>query len=433
MQKAVEKFIKENDLLGKTILVGLSGGVDSCVLTFILSKVKDINLKVIHLNHNWRMEESKRDEEFAFNFAKKLGLSFYSETLSSENKKNETTARELRYQFFEKMKNELKADAVFLAHNKNDNVETLIYRLIKGTGPKGLNSILKNRDFYYRPLIDFERYEIEKFAIENDIDFVVDSSNFDNKYKRNLIRNEILPLMAQINPEVINSISTFIEVNKKTQEIVDKKIEEVFLSIKKDDKILRDKFLKLDEALKLEILNRELTGVLKNRDNKTIKKLLKFIEKNESSKTSISANKFLKIYDNKIYVVGKNEKKDYELDLKLGENKFLNYSIIVEEIETPNKFLENNSVVQFVNLDFKNNYKIRTRQEGDKIQPFGQDKLQKLKTFLIKKKIPSELRNNIPLIALEDEVLYLPKIIISEKLRVEKNQKNCYKITIKEG
>ena len=105
------------------------------------------------------------------------------------------------------MKEKFEADAIFLAHNKNDNIETLIYRLIKGTGPKGLLSIPKNRDFYYRPLIEFDRCEIENFAKENNIDFVIDSSNSDNKYKRNLIRNEILPLMKKINPEVINSIS----------------------------------------------------------------------------------------------------------------------------------------------------------------------------------------------------------------------------------
>ena len=433
MQKSVEKFIKENDLDGKTVLVGLSGGVDSSVLTYILSKIENINLKVIHLNHNWRGDDSKKDENFAYDFSKKLGLQFYSETLSSDNKKNETTARELRYDFFERMKEKFEADAIFLAHNKNDNIETLIYRLIKGTGPKGLLSIPKNRDFYYRPLIEFDRCEIENFAKENNIDFVIDSSNSDNKYKRNLIRNEILPLMKKINPEVINSISTFIEVNKNSQEIVDNKINEILFEIEAEGKILRDEFLKLSEPLKLEILNRKLTGLVKNRDNKTIKRVLKFIEENKSSKISISEEKFLKVYNNKIYLIEKNEKKDFEIELKIGKNKFLNYLILVEETKTPDKFLENNSNVQYVNLNFENNYKIRTRHEGDKIQPFGQNKFQKLKTFFIKKKIPVELRDNLPLISLDNEILYIPKVIISEKLRVEKNQKNCYKITIKEG
>lgn len=433
MIEFVRNFIIENNLLNKKILVGLSGGVDSVVLSDILSKIKEIKLVVIHLNHNWRGEESKKDEEFARNFARKLGIEFYSETLDENSKKSETTARELRYDFFKRCKIKFGADAVFLAHNKNDNVETLIYRLAKGTGPKGLISIPEVRDFYYRPLINVSRFEIEKYAKENNLEHIVDSSNFDIKYKRNLIRNEVIPLLKEINPEVINSISSFIHLNKMSQNIVERVVSDALYKVKNGDKILRDKFLALEIEIQYEIINKILQNVIKTRDFKTIDKILNFIKNNTSSKISLGDKKFLKVYDNKIYILEKNEKESYQTPFVLGENKISGYKIFVEKCAPPEKFPDNNSNIQYVKLDFNLPYVLRTRKEGDKIVPFAQKTYQKLKTLFIKKKIPNELRNQIPLIALDDEILYASGVIISEKLRVDKNDKICYKITVAHG
>lgn len=429
MQNAVYNLIIENNLLNKTVLVGLSGGVDSTVLCDILSKIKNIKLIAIHLNHNWRGDESKRDEIFAYEFARERNVKFYSETLNSD-KKTETNARELRYKFFENAKEKFKADAVFLAHNKNDNVETLIYRLIKGTGPRGLSSIPKIRDFYYRPLLDFERYEIEKYAKDNNVKHIFDSSNSNTKYKRNLIREEIFPKMKEINKEVVNSLSNFIEINKMTQKIVDNAYNNALSLIKQDNYFIRNDFLKLSVEMQFEIINRFLQNILKNRDYKTITRIVNFIQNNNSSKISINSELFLKIYDNKIYLVENSTKKDAFQILKEGENHFLNYKITVVKTSMPENLFQKNKNKQFVNLDFKNEYILRTRKDGDKIQAFGTGEIQKLKTYLIKKKIPSELRDNIPLIAINDEVLAFGAISISEKLRVDKNQKNCYKLII---
>ncbi len=432
MIKYVQNFIEQNNLSGKTILAGFSGGVDSSVLLDILSKTKNINLIAIHLNHNWRGEESKRDEEFARAFAQKRGVKFFSSTLDDSVKKTETSAREARYNFFEACKNKFGADAVFLAHNKNDNAETLIYRLIKGTGSLGLNSISKIRDFYFRPLLDFSREEIELYAKENSLEFILDSSNLNVKYKRNLIRQKILPEMQKINPKVINSITNLILVNKMTQKIVDFAYSEALEKIKIENYILRDEFLKLPLELRYEIVNRQLKGVLKNRDYKSIDEIVSFIENNSSSKMSVNKEYFLKIYNNKIYLTKfENPKNNKEAPLVMGENKFLCHTIILEESSVPDKFPQNTDEVQYAKLDKNKNYVIRTRRQGDKIQPFSSSSLEKLKTFFIKKKVPYELRDKIPLIALDDEVVYVSGFGISEKLRVAKNDKNCYKITLK--
>lgn len=428
MINLVKNFIKENNLENKTILLGLSGGVDSAVLLHILSKIKNIKVVAIHLNHNWRGADSKKDEELARKIAKDKNIEFYSETLPKNVKKTETIARELRYKFFEDCAKKFKADAVFLAHNKNDNVETLIYRLIKGTGPSGLNSIPKKRDLFLRPLIEVERKEIEKYANENGLIFAVDKSNFDTKYKRNLIREKILPLMKEINPETINSISNLINLNIMNQKIVDDVILKIQKQIIKNEKINREKFLNQTKEIQYEIINRYLKGILKTRDFKTIDKLVKFIQNNPQNKISIGKNLFLKIYNNEIYIL--NSKKEItENEIKLKEkNKFLNYEISLEEVQTPDIFEEN----KFIKLFEKENFVIRTRKEGDVFTPFGSKTPQKLKTYFIKKKIPSELRNKIPLIAANNEIFYIAGVSMSEKLRVDKNDKKCYKITIKE-
>ena len=363
MLNSVKKFISDNNLNNKTILLGLSGGIDSSVLFDILSEIKDINLIVIHLNHNWRGLESKKDEEFAYNLAKSKNIPFYSEMLDKNVKKTETTARELRYEFFERCREKFNADAVFLAHNKNDNVETLIYRLIKGSGPKGLKSISKVRDFYFRPLIDFDRDEIINYAKENNVKYIIDSSNSNTKYKRNLIRNEIIPLMREINPEVINSISSFIKLNVMHQDIIEKVLDDTKKEIFDGDKILRDKFLSLDKEIKYEIINSLMQGVLKNRDYKNIEKIVNFIEENNSKKISLNNELFLKVYDNKIYfVTKKDEKTKDELILKEGKNKFLNYEFIIEKTILPSVFPNSKDNLQYLNLDFKNRYKIRTKK-----------------------------------------------------------------------
>ena len=161
----VQNFLNQYNVTGN-VLCALSGGCDSVVMTHILAKLLPQKPVVIHLNHNWRGEESSRDENFSREFAKKSGLEFYSEKLSSDVKKTEESARTARYDFFESCAKKFNSDFIMLAHNKNDNAETVLYRIIKGTGIKGLCAISEKRDIFYRPLLDVTRQEIELYAKE---------------------------------------------------------------------------------------------------------------------------------------------------------------------------------------------------------------------------------------------------------------------------
>ena len=261
MLEIVKNFLIENNINNTTVQVGFSGGPDSVCLSLILAELKEeFNLDIVlaYFNHGWR-KEAKEEELFTIDFAKKYN-----------------------------------SRIVFLAHNKNDNIETLIYRIIKGTSIAGLCSIPKIRDIYYRPLLDVTKQEILDFLEKKKQDYKIDSSNLNQKYKRNLIRNKILPTFEEINPKYIDSINNLILNSIQAQKIIKCQTEKIKSEIFKDDKIFYEKYTKLDIELRLEILNDFIGGYLKYRNRKNLLMYDDFIMNNKHSKTSLNGDYYLR-------------------------------------------------------------------------------------------------------------------------------------------
>ncbi len=201
---------------GDTVVVAVSGGADSMVLLDILLKLApDFSLKliVVHLNHNLRGAESEEDLEFVSGEAMKRGLGFYSKTLG-EGELNRSgislqdAARRARYEFFDEAVTRFKASRVAVAHNLDDRAETMLMRIIEGTGLKGLSSIPPVRGPYIRPLIDVNRRDIEAYAASEGVGFREDSSNKKTDYKRNRLRKELIPLIEEgYNPSVKETLA----------------------------------------------------------------------------------------------------------------------------------------------------------------------------------------------------------------------------------
>lgn len=427
----VENFLKEYNIDGK-VICALSGGCDSVVMTYILSKL-GLEVVAIHLNHNWRGEESLRDENFSREFSKSLGIEFYSEKLSFDVKKTETDAREARYLFFKSCAEKFNSKYVFLAHNKNDNAETLLYRVIKGTGLKGLCSIPKHRDIFYRPLLDVTREEIEAYAKENNLKYVNDSSNDSIKYKRNFIRKEILPLVKKINPDVICTLNNLSQVANMQYEIILDNLKKAKEDIFFNDKIILEKYLLLSEPLKYEIINDFIGADLKYRDFKRIKSYVDFIEKNKTStsKKSICRNLFLEISNGFIFKSHLQDRNMLEIQISQeGEYAFDNKKIIIKKLNSMPDF-KNLKNVHCASLDFKNPITLRTRREGDIFKPYGMSGKMKLKDYLINKKIPRQNRENLLLLAKGKEILCILGVQISQDIKVN-DSKICYLIKITE-
>ena len=430
--ESVKKYLKDYKVENK-IICAISGGCDSVVMTHILSKL-GLEVVAIHLNHNWRGEESLRDENFSREFAKSLEIEFYSEKLSFDVKKTETDAREARYLFFKSCAKKFNSKYVFLAHNKNDNAETLLYRVIKGTGLKGLCSIPKHRDIFYRPLLDITREEIEAYAKENNLKYVNDSSNNSIKYKRNFIRKEILPLVKKINPDAICALNNLSQVANMQYEIVSNGLNKAKEDIFFNDKIILEKYLSLSEPLKYEIINDFIGADLKYRDFKRIKSYVDFIEKNKTSasKKSICKNLFLEISNGFIFKSHLQDKNMLEIQISQeGEYAFGDKTVVIKKLNYMPDF-KNLKNVHCANLDFKKPITLRTRRNGDIFSPFGvkQGKM-KLKDYLINKKIPRQNRENLLLLAQGKEILCILGVQISQKVAID-NDANCYEIKIME-
>lgn len=305
----VKNFLNKYDIKNKKVIVGFSAGPDSTALAFLLSKVaKEYNLELIlaYFNHNWRPDEALDEIEFSSQFAKKINAKFYFETAPNNVSKTEEKARELRYNFFENAMKKFDTNVVFLAHNKNDNIETAIYRIIKGTGVKGLCSIQEKRDNFYRPLLKNTKEEILNFLKENNLEYKIDSSNDDVKHKRNLIRKEILPLFEKINPNYMNNIENLINNCLDSRYIIDLELSKFKSEVLIDNAFNREIYLSGTRELRYEFLNDFIGDNLKCRNSKNIKKIDDFILQNKSSQISINRNLFLKIKKNKIFYVEHN-------------------------------------------------------------------------------------------------------------------------------
>ena len=242
LEEKVRKTIREYNLIEKndSIVVGVSGGPDSMTLLSILLKLKEeFNLKiyVAHVNHMLR-ENAIKDEEYVKEFCEKNNIEIFIkkanifEIAQKEKIGLEEAGRNVRYNFFEEVLKKTESNKIAIAHNLNDKVETIIMNTLRGSGVSGLKGIEAKRKKYIRPLIEIERYEIEKYCIENKINPRHDESNDDNIYTRNKIRNIVIPYIKnEFNPNIIKTLNRLSEIIKEEDEYVQSETEKIFKEI----------------------------------------------------------------------------------------------------------------------------------------------------------------------------------------------------------
>lgn len=225
MIKKVTAFIEENRLLnnGDTVIVGLSGGMDSVTLLHILYSIKELynlELHAAHLNHGIRGEEADRDEAFVRALCEGMGVPLQVRrmnipALSEESgKSEELCGREARYAFFDELSAKYGAK-IATAHNRDDNAETVLWNLVRGSGLGGLCGIPVLRDNIIRPLLCCSRKEIEAYQAEHGLRYVTDSTNLTTDYTRNKIRLEIMPLLRQLNENADGNIVRMADIAQK--------------------------------------------------------------------------------------------------------------------------------------------------------------------------------------------------------------------------
>ena len=233
MRDLVRAYIEKYQLLteNRPVLVGVSGGADSIALLTILVEL-GYSCIAAHCNFHLRGEESLRDERFTKEYVEKLQIPFVkidfeTEQYAAENHLSiEMAARELRYRWFEKQRIHWEAQAIAVAHHRDDNVETFLMNLIRGTGIRGLSGIQPKNGFVVRPMLAVSREEIQNWFAKRNLSYVTDSTNLSDAYTRNFIRLRILPLLEEVNPSVKKAIARTSEHLAATEAIYLQVIEE---------------------------------------------------------------------------------------------------------------------------------------------------------------------------------------------------------------
>ncbi len=312
LQEKVGMTISKYNLIQKNdiIIIGVSGGPDSMTLLDILDKLKnkfEIKLIVAHINHMLR-KEADIEEEFVKENCKKRNISFFAEKIDinrmAQKKKIglEEAGRMARYNFFDEIRKKTNANKIALAHQANDNAETILMHLIRGSG--SLKGIAPMREgIYIRPLIEITREEIEEYCNEMNLSPKTDQSNNENIYTRNKIRNLLIPYIEKnFNPGIVHSLNRYSLIEEEKMQYIKKHVQEAYIEVleEKNKKIIilnLKKFNKLEKVIKSEILRHtiiELIGTINNIEKKNIDDIIKLCANNIGNK-QLKPNKSIKI------------------------------------------------------------------------------------------------------------------------------------------
>jgi tRNA(Ile)-lysidine synthase len=426
----INDTVKKYNMLSKNdfVVVGVSGGADSMLLLhYLILKRDEFNLKLLVANveHGIRGQESLDDTEFVKKYCQSNNVEFQSLSINAPELAKESGisveeySRNRRYDFFKSFN----PDKIATAHNLSDNIETVLFRLSRGTSIKGCCGIPPVRDNIIRPLIECSGSIIRQSCSELEIPYVVDSTNSDNAYSRNYIRNVIVPDFQQLNPSFENVLNRFIESVNDDERLIEKISNEAFDNCFKKNSLVLDK--------------------LKEYDNAVIKRvIIKYISLYDISLDELHLNGVLNLvfkqgrYQIKSNVFAISDKKRLRTAIF---NQTLDFDdiIINKRITSRSNFLNNCELLR-KEFDFYCDYDkivgditIRSRDSGDEIAPVGRDCTKSLKKLYNEYKIPVEERDNIPVICDEKGIIGIYGYCCSERVKIDNNTVNVILLQIR--
>ncbi|MEE0929311.1 MAG: tRNA lysidine(34) synthetase TilS [Acutalibacteraceae bacterium] len=421
---AIRKYGLLDD--NKNVTVALSGGADSVCLLMALKKLSaeyGITLSAIHVNHMLRGDESFRDEAFVKELCEKNGIPLVVKredvnALATESGVSvELAARELRYKIFKENAEGL----VATAHSADDNLETVLYNLTRGTGIKGLCGIPPKRDIFIRPLILCTREEIEGFLAENGAEFVTDSTNLTDQYTRNFIRHKGVTVLKKVNPSVAKNISVMADNLREDEEFLSSTARKIYTLCLRGD-FLDSELLRIQPPA---ILKRVVMLFL-NEQYGTSADAFHLEECQRvillGGKTGLCSNKLAVCEGGRFYVTDKNGKKDPQIEFSVETEK-----IIPKESEKINNLFLKNAI----DCDkIIGSLKLRSRLPSDEIKLRGRNCTKSLKKLLNELKIPLELRDVIPVAADDLGVIWIYGIDVAQRVAVDENSNQAIRFTV---
>jgi len=431
MRRIIINYIDNNRLLNPDdkIIVGLSGGADSVALLHILHNL-DYNCMAAHCNFHLRGEESDRDEQFAAKFAASLNLPFFKKDFDTRSIAKERgisiemAARDLRYQWFAALKENQQADAIAVAHHRDDSIETLLLNLIRGTGIKGLTGIQPKMGCIVRPLLCVSKKEILQYVHEKKLPFITDSSNEQEAITRNKIRLQLIPLLETINPSVRDAIVQTIDNLNEAAKIYDAEIEKAIQVLYNNGSISIPllKTFPSPESILFELLKNYGFG------KETVREIYSAMDSQPGK--MFYAPEYYIVKDRDEFLLSPVARKDEkEYFIQAGET-FMEFPLRMEINIRENDATvgidknANTACLDYDKLQFP--LILRKWKTGDKFIPLGMKNFQKLSDFFSNSKFSIIQKEKTWILTSEKKIVWVVNYRIDERFKVNNTTKTRY-------
>lgn len=429
---------------GQKLLVGVSGGPDSIALLHALNEVSgDIkfSLHAAHLNHSFRGEESDADAEYVRDFTALLDINLTSEKINipaeckTLHMSPEQAAREIRYSFFERVAAQIGADRIVVAHTADDQVETCLLNLLRGTGIDGLAGIPPVRGNIIRPLINIRRREVEEYILKHDLQPRTDSTNLEPIYKRNKIRLELLPyLKHHYNSSIDDVILRLAELAGDDSAYLNSETDRILTEIQSEHEtdvitISVSAFMKYSVSIKRRIIRQALRTIMDGIPDIGyihVESIIDLVSAGGNFSVDLPDNiNVARTYDNLAFsrCTQDNQNTMYShVVLIPGDTEIPEIGLMIRTAlyDQPIDYMRNersNDIV--VDHDsIKGNLYVRNWKPGDRLHPLGLCGSKKVQDIFSDMKIPRPLRNRIPVVADSEKIIWIAGVSMSESVKV---------------
>lgn len=423
MREKVLQTISKYQMFNKNnnVIVALSGGADSMALFHFLhtnAATLGLTVSAAHFNHGLRGQEANHDADYVRQICQKWNVPLHHKQVNMlqmqppKGTGTEEWARQLRYAFFKELAQTHHA-IIATAHTLSDNAETVLFHAVRGTGPKGLGGIPPVRGVFVRPLLQVNRQEIEAYCQSNGLPFVTDSTNADNQYARNRLRNRVLPQLEQVHPGAQKALGRLAADMREVDAYLETQARQLLQAAKQQQGYLCSAIAQAPAPLQLKALAM-LTGPGAGRD---MLALLQQVLQGSLQAVQINKGKTARNH-NGFFVIGsapaKTEHYTYKMPLQVGKitlpggyNLFLEVQTAHSEIKTGKKMQENYFTFGANYAKIAKNSVFRTRMPGDLYAPPGRGVTKTLKKWLNEQKIARETRDTLPLLCCGNQVLWV--------------------------
>ena len=466
MKEKIRQYCKENELFGQgdRVLLGFSGGADSVCLLFVLLSLREewkLTLLPVHVHHHLRGEEADRDQHFCEAFCQRLGLPILVRSVEVRKLAQahgwtlEEAGRNARYQVFSELAREYDCDRIAVAHHQNDQAETVLFQLIRGSRLQGLSGISPKNGQIVRPLLGVSRGQIEQYLRKNGLDYCVDTTNLTEEYTRNRIRNRILPELQGIQPRAVGHIAKTAEYLRRVEQYLEKESAALYERVVRKEEALRlelSELLAADPLLAERVLYRalcEVSGQKKDITAQAVEKLWQLAARQTGRRVNLSGKVTArKSYGELVLECGtpeagqpfvRQEISCFPFRTRLDADTELCLELL-ELGEEPAAAIEKNGGIpkstytKWFDYDkMKGVIALRSPEDGDVLSLYADGRGKSLQAVCKDCKVPKERRKRIIVLAEEERVIWAFGIRSSEAYRITDGTKRILSVKIQGG